>query len=178
MTGARRQRSFSIWIAASARPMASRRDRRRTATSAAPVIIPCSCSTSLVTLNGVPCVLATSTAPAAGATFWNPSSSGIGNGTCAAISGGMPPSPHQTSMSFWKPRASCMRSACQRIRFFRRASAICSHDPLAVRRTMCGAITPASATRLEAGTRSGAWWPRWNGILGNWFPVSASSSPI
>ena len=28
---------------------------------------------------------------------------------------------------------------------------------------MCGAITPASAIRLEVGTESGAWWPRWNG---------------
>ena len=42
---------------------------------------------------------------------------------------------------------------------------------------MYGAITPASAIRLEAGTGSGAWWPRWNGILANWSPVSASSSP-
>ena len=29
-----------------------------------------------------------------------------------------------------------------------------------VRRTMCGAITPASGIRLEVGTGSGAWWPR------------------
>ena len=28
---------------------------------------------------------------------------------------------------------------------------------------MCGAITPASAIRLEVGIESGAWWPRWNG---------------
>ncbi len=35
---------------------------------------------------------------------------------------------------------------------------------------MCGAIKPASAIRLEAGTGSGAWWPRWNGIPANWFP--------
>ena len=44
---------------------------------------------------------------------------------------------------------------------------------LAVRRTMCGVITPVSAIRPEAGTGNGAWWPRWNGILGSWFPVSA-----
>ena len=32
--------------------------------------------------------------------------------------------------------------------------------PLAVRRTMYGAITLASVTRLEAGTGSAGWWPR------------------
>ena len=35
---------------------------------------------------------------------------------------------------------------------------------------MCGAITPASAIRLEVGTKSGEWWRRWNGIPANWFP--------
>jgi hypothetical protein len=45
------------------------------------------------------------------------------------------------------------------------------HDPLAGHLTMCCAS--ASAVRLEAGTGNGAWWPRWNGILGKWFPVSA-----
>ena len=39
-----------------------------------------------------------STAPTAGATFWNPSLSVTGNGTCAATSEGMRPSPHRTSM--------------------------------------------------------------------------------
>ncbi len=37
-------------------------------------------------MNGVPFALATRTAPTAGATFWNPSSSVTGNGACAATS--------------------------------------------------------------------------------------------
>jgi hypothetical protein len=35
---------------------------------------------------------------------------------------------------------------------------------------MCGAITPALAIRLEVGTESGAWWPRWNGTPGDLVP--------
>ena len=66
----------------------------------------------------------------------------------------------------------CTRSASKPTRFSRKASAICSRDLLADRRTMCGApITPASAIRLEVGTESGAWWPRWNGTPASWFPV-------
>ena len=63
-------------------------------------------------------------------------------------------------MSFWKTRASCTRSVCRRTKFFWKASAICSRDPLAVRRTMCGAITPASAIGPKAGTRPAASSPR------------------
>ncbi len=37
---------------------------------------------------------------------------------------------------------------------------------------MCGGITPASATGLEAGTGSGAWWPRLarQGSEARWHP--------
>ena len=52
------------------------------------------------------------------------------------------------------------RSVCRRTKFFWKASAICSRDPLAVRRTMCGAITPASAIGPKAGTRPTASSPR------------------
>ncbi len=47
-------------------PMANKRGRPTTVTSATPATIPFSCSTSSVIWNGVPCVLATSTAPMAG----------------------------------------------------------------------------------------------------------------
>ena len=83
---------------------------------------------------------------------------------------GTPPSPHRASTITSKPRVSSTRSVCQRTRFFSKASAISSRDPLVVRRTMCGAITPASAIRLEVGTESGAWWPRWNGTPGDLVP--------
>ena len=46
-----------------------------------------------------------------------------------------------------------------------------------VGRTMCGAITPASGIRLEVGTGSGAWWPRWNGTPASCAPASALLSP-
>ena len=52
------------------------------------------------------------------------------------------------------------RSVYRRTKFFWKASAICSRDPLAVRRTMCGAITPASAIGPKAGTRPTASSPR------------------
>ena len=64
-----------------------------------------------------------------------------------------------------------------KIRFFRKASAICSHAPLAVRRTICGAITPASAIGPIAGTRLAASSPRWGDPRRAVFPVSGSSSP-
>ena len=44
-------------------------------------------------------------------------------------------------------------------------------------RTMYGAITPASGIRLEVGTGSGAWWPRWNGTPASCAPASALLSP-
>ena len=47
-------------------PMANKRGRRTMVTSAAPATIPFSCSTSLVIWNGVPCALATFTAPMTG----------------------------------------------------------------------------------------------------------------
>ena len=69
-------------------------------------------------------------------------------------------------------------AACQKgLRVFRRALPTCSRDPLAVRPIVYSVTTPASAIRLEAGTGSGAWWPRWNGIPANWSPASALSSP-
>ena len=66
MTATRRQRSFSIWTQASARPMATKRVRPTTVTSAVPATIPYSCSTSSAMWNGVPSVPATSTAPMTG----------------------------------------------------------------------------------------------------------------
>ena len=58
--------------------MATRRVRPTTAISGVPAIIPCSCSTSSAIWNGVLSAPATSTAPTAGATFWNPSLSVTG----------------------------------------------------------------------------------------------------
>ena len=62
----RRQRSFSKWTQASARPMATRREQPTTAASDAPATIPCSGSTSSAMWNGVLSVPATSTAPTTG----------------------------------------------------------------------------------------------------------------
>ena len=53
-------------------------------------------------------------------------------------------------MSFWKTRASCTRSVCRRTKFFWKASAICSRDPLAVRRTMCGTINAGFSYRAKS----------------------------
>ncbi len=72
----------------------------------------------------------------------------------------MPPSPHRTSMSFWKPRVFSTRSVCRRAKFYRKASPICSDDRSAGRRTMCGAIMQTSATRPGPGTRPDGSSPR------------------
>ena len=68
--------------------MANKRERRTTATSAAPATTRFSYSTNSVIWKDAPCAPATSTAPTDGGTFWNPSLSVTGNGTCAAISEG------------------------------------------------------------------------------------------
>ncbi len=51
---------------------------------------------SMAIRNAADFVPATPTAPTVGAAFCNPSSSVTGNGTCAAVSEAMPPSPHRT----------------------------------------------------------------------------------
>src|SRR5260221_1056345 len=72
MSDIARRWSCSTWIRASARPTAIRTALPRTATSPAPAIIRCSCSTSLAIWSGATSPLGTSIAPTAGATFWNP----------------------------------------------------------------------------------------------------------
>ena len=67
----RRTASSSTWTVPRARPMASRRARPGTATSAAPVTTRCSCSTSSATWSAASCGPATSTAPKAGARCWS-----------------------------------------------------------------------------------------------------------
>ena len=76
----------------------------------------------------------TSTAPTAGATFWNPSLSVTGNGTCAATSEGMRPSPHRTS-EFLEAEAYTYAIRLKE-RGFQESMPICSPVPLAVRPTM------------------------------------------
>ena len=101
----------------------------------------------------------------AGATFWNPSLSVTGTGTCAATSEGIGlrlTGHHE----FLEAEATPTPSVSKPTRFFRKASPICSPVPLAVRPTMCGAITPA-VIRLEAGRESAGSSPRWNGIPAN-----------
>ena len=94
---------------ARARPMASRRARPRTATSAAPAITRCSCSTSSATWSAARCGPATSTAPRAGGTCWSRWSRAIGARSRASTSAPMRPSPSPRSTSFWKPRADQVR---------------------------------------------------------------------
>ena len=89
--------------------MKNKRERLTMVTSAAPANIRCSCSTRSVTLSGVRCAPAMFIAPTAGATFWNLSSSVIGNGTCAAISGGTPLLPRLTFINFWNQAKRHMR---------------------------------------------------------------------
>ena len=63
--------SSSTWTAPRARPTASRKARPGTATSAAPAITRCSCSTSSATWSAASCGPATSTAPRTGAWCWS-----------------------------------------------------------------------------------------------------------
>jgi hypothetical protein len=63
--------SFSTWTVPKARPTASRSARPGTATSAAPVIARCSCSTSSVIWNAAFCDQATSIVPRTGAWCWS-----------------------------------------------------------------------------------------------------------
>ena len=67
----RRTASSSTWVARRARPMDSRRARPGTGTSAVPVIIRCSCSTSSATWSAASCVLAMLIALKAGALCWS-----------------------------------------------------------------------------------------------------------
>jgi len=92
--------------------------------SAAPAIIPFSCSTSLAIWNGVPFALAMSTALMVGVRFWNPSLSVTGNGACAATSEEMPPLPCRIFMNSWKVRITNTSSALKPIRFFRNVLSI------------------------------------------------------
>ena len=158
-------------------PTAIRRARPTTGTSGVPAIIRCLCSTSLAIWSGAPCAPATSIAPMAGATFWNPWLPVIGIGRCGATSEAMQPSPRRTSMSSWKPRVTSTRSVSRPTRFFKQASLTCSRVPSVARPTMCAVSMPASAIRPPRGTGSVGWSPGLNGIPGNWFPGSASSSP-
>ena len=86
MTTIRRSSSCSTWIAPSARPTVSRRVPRTTATSAAPVITRCSCSTSSGTWSVASFVTATCTAPTNGAMCWSPLSLDTGIGRAGATS--------------------------------------------------------------------------------------------
>ena len=101
----------------------------------------------------------------------------IGIGRCGATSEAMRPSPRRTSMSSWKPRVTSTRSVSRPTRFFKQASLTCSRVPSVARPTMCAVSMPASAIRPPRGTGSAGWSPGLNGIPGNWFPGSASSSP-
>ena len=87
------------------------------------------------------------------------------------------PSPHRTSMSSWKPKATPTPSVSKPTRFFRRASPICSPAPSAVRQSRFAASTPASAIGQARGTGSAGSSPRWSGTQGSCIPASASSSP-
>ena len=69
-SASRRRLSCSTWIAASARPMANKRARPATVTSAARAITRCSCSTSSAIRSVAPCVRATCAAPMNGAMCW------------------------------------------------------------------------------------------------------------
>ena len=117
--------------AASARPMANRKEPPTTVTSDVPAIIRCSCSTSSAIWNGAPCVLATCTPQMAGARCWSRSSADTETGSCGATFVPMPPSPRQRCMSSWRLRASCTRSAFPPTGCCNRASLIYSDDRLA-----------------------------------------------
>ena len=64
-------RSFSTWTAASARPMANKREQRTMVTSAVPATIRYSCSTSSATWRDVPCAPVMFTVPTDGGMFWS-----------------------------------------------------------------------------------------------------------
>ena len=177
-SGVRPRRSCSISTAASARPMAIRKAQPTTVTSAAPAITRFSFSISSATWSGAPCGPATCIAPTAGATCWSRLSPGIGIGSCGATSEGMPPSPHRTSMSSWKPKATPTPSVSRPTRFFKPASLTCSRVPSVARPTMFAASMPASAIGQARGTGSAGSSPRWSGTQGSCIPGSASSSPI
>ena len=143
--------------------MAIRKAQPTTVTSAAPAITRFSCSISSATWSGAVYGLATCIAPTAGATCWSRLSPGIGIGSCGATSVAMPPSPHRTCMSSWKPKATPTPSVSKPTRFCRRASPICSPVPSVVRQAMFAASMPASAIGQARGTGSAGSSPRWSG---------------
>src|SRR6202040_1534773 len=70
-SGVSRGSSCSIWIRAKARLTGHSKAAPTMGVSAAPVIIRCSCSTSLAIWSGAPCARATCTATPAGEKCWN-----------------------------------------------------------------------------------------------------------
>ncbi len=67
-------------------------------------------------------------------------------------------------------------AGCRRSAWGRRAAILqsASYSPgRDIRRPFIWPINSSHSIRLEAGTGSGAWWPRWNGILATCIPASA-----
>ena len=94
-TTIRRGAWCSTWTAPSARHSVSRRARPITATSAAPAITRCSCSTSSATWSVARCAPATCTAPTDGVMSYR--SNVTRNEPSASTSAAMRPSPHRRS---------------------------------------------------------------------------------
>jgi len=157
---------------------ASRRARPTTATSAAPAITHCSCSTNSATWSVAPFAPATCIAPTDGGTCWFQSWSATGNGRSASIFAAIRPSPRRRSTTTSKPGVCSTPSGFPRTRCCKRASLISSSGRSAGQRAMCAGITPVSAIRPEPGRGPGGSSPRSSGIPASCTRASDSSSPI
>ena len=123
-TTIRRGASCSTWTAPSARHSVSRRAQPITATSAAPAITRCSCSTSSATWSVARCAPATCIAPTDGVMSWYRWSNVTRDEPFASTSAAMRPSPHRRSTTTSKPKACSTPSGCPPTRCCKRASLI------------------------------------------------------
>jgi len=158
--------------------MANRKAPPIMVTLAVPAIIHCSCSTSLVTLNGELCGRAMSTVPMIG----NPSWSRLLSDTATQQNGGsfgaMPPMPCPIFTNSWKTKAINIPSASKRMLFCKGISPIYSNAQSVAHPITSNGSTPTSVIRRHHGIRNGGWLPRSNGIRVSFILVLASSSPI
>jgi hypothetical protein len=122
-----------------------------TATSPAPAIIRCSCSTSSAIWNAPRCVRAMSTRRTVGRKCWSRSWPDIGGSSSAATSAPMRPFRILRSTSSWRAKASSTRSVCRPTTCCRSVSATCSRGLLVVLRARSAVLRQLqlSGAKLE-----------------------------
>ena len=123
-----------------------------------------SCSTSSAIWSGAPCVPAMSTVPTVGVRFWNRSLSVIGERNLRRYFRGDAAFAAPDIYEFLESEGFLYAIRLPKNQILQESIAHLLTRPRRSSAEPCAApITPASGIRLEVGTGSGAWWPRWNG---------------